>query len=348
MKYSLIMVLVLLAGRCATACTAFFVKGSPTAVIAKNLDWYSGLGAIYINKRHVQKRSVFVVPQIPLSWTSTLMSVTYTQSGRDFPWEGMNEAGLSVHGLQLLSSVVPPTTDPRPAVEFVEWMQYILDTSGTVNEAIVNAQKTRVAPSTTVHYFLCDASSACAVLEYLGGQLVVHQSGNDLPYPAISNNTYADSLNYLQTELGETSAASILTKPSFKSLDRFARAALWSQNFSPAENAVNYAFAGLRNAWESDTFWMMVHDLKARVAYLSTAGAPAVKWIDLSKFQPGCASGTEMLDINAQISGDASAYFTPYSAAQNLAVVNQNTLLTPGAKAVIGAYPETYTHCTED
>src|SRR5579859_3343763 len=98
----------------AYACTTFFVHGSADAVVAKNLDWPSGGGAIYINKRNVRKVAAFIRASTPLTWTSKYKSLTYTETGRDFPWEGINEAGVAVHMLELSSSVVPPANDPRP------------------------------------------------------------------------------------------------------------------------------------------------------------------------------------------------------------------------------------------
>jgi penicillin V acylase-like amidase (Ntn superfamily) len=336
--------------RPASACTAFFVQDSPGAIVGRNMDWYASQGAIYINKRDIQKTAVLVGTATPLTWKSRYLSLTYSQTGRDFPWSGVNEEGLDVHVLQLLSSVAPAARDPRSAVEQLQWVQYLLDTSSNLDEALANAQKVRVGPTATLHYFLCDASSNCATVEYLNGDLVVHQSSTDLTYAALTNDTFADSSTYLQTQLSQIGETGILTNPSVSSLDRFAKAAIFSQNYGTSAanaTAVSYAYAGLRSAAEANTVWSIVDDLKLRVSYLKTQAAPNLKWVTLAKFQAGCSSGTQMLNMNSTLTGEVSAAFQEYTPALNQALVQQSIDFTSAQKAVIGAYPETYTRCME-
>ena len=215
------------------------------------------------------------------------MSLTLTEDAVEFPWEGMNEAGLSVGILTLATSVPPPATDPRPAVQMVQWIQYILDTSGTVEEAVRNAQAARVGPATTLHYFVCDATSDCAVFEYINGALVVHRSGVDLPEAALANDAYDASVAYLQNLMKTESTQTILAGSSALSLDRFSRASLWSQGYrAGGRDAIGYAFEGLRSVADPRTFWSEVFDLRERALFLSTRAAPQVKSIRLTDFDP--------------------------------------------------------------
>lgn len=330
-------------------CSTFFVTGSPGAIVAKNLDWYTGQGNLYINKKGVQKTSIFVGKQKPMTWISTHASITLTQTGLEFPWEGMNDSGVSVGSLQLIPSVVPPSTDPRPAIDFTQWIQYILDTSSDLKEAVKNAKKTRVAEGITIHYFVCDSHSDCAVFEYIDGELVISKE-DDLPYAALTNNTYSDSLSYFNEQLLSFIPKVILEKASAVSLDRFSRAALWSSRFNPTkDNEINYAFSGLQNLSQSNpylkTYWNLVFGLKSKTMYLKTADAPKLKTISLSQFDAKCSSGVQMADLNLALEGDITPKFIPYTSESNLSLVNQSQILTAENKKKVASYPKEYTQC---
>jgi choloylglycine hydrolase len=278
------------------------------------------------------------------------MSLTLSETGRDFPWDGLNEAGLSVMALALQETAIPPSTDPRPSIDSVQWLQYILDSSATLREAISNAERIRVGDHSQVHYFICDAVGECGVLEYLKGQLVIH-TGSTLPYFALANNTYSDSLVYLERLFQSVTPMAILNKVSNQSLDRFSRAAIWSKSFPTNGEPVHYSFNALSNLVEAGvpwpTQWRMVFNLKQQLAYLQTASAPRIKWVRLPAFDPGCTSGARILNLNAVATGDVTRYFVPYTAEANRVLISQNKDLSPWAAAQIGVYPEKYTQCME-
>lgn len=109
---------------------------SPNHVLAANMDWATPQGLILISKRDVQKTSALIpVPQVPLTWTSTYMSLTFTETGREFPWEGINEKGLVVNLLQLPKTELPQPNS-LPAINGLQWVQYILDTSWGSSESV--------------------------------------------------------------------------------------------------------------------------------------------------------------------------------------------------------------------
>jgi penicillin V acylase-like amidase (Ntn superfamily) len=95
-KTSALIVSALLYVSTALPCSTFFDSGSEEAVVAKNLDWNSGDGLMFINKRNVRKKGALVGSEIAAAWTSKYMSLTLTETGLEFPWEGLNEKGLSV------------------------------------------------------------------------------------------------------------------------------------------------------------------------------------------------------------------------------------------------------------
>jgi choloylglycine hydrolase len=295
------------------------------------LDWFAGEGRILINKRHVMKQAILIDSLNSLKWTSKFMSLTVSGNSQDFPWEGFNEMGLSVNALQLLSSQAAPKTETLPTVGYVQWIQYILDTSSNLQEAIKNAQLVRVSSGTTLHYFVCDAVPNCAAFEYLKGALVIHQ-GNELPYKALTNNSYEDSVNYYKSVSYLPDETILYGKKSIGSLARFSRAAVWSKNFNPdTETPVAHAFRGLVNlaqfvpatpqspGWS--TYWSLAFDLKQKTLFWRTRDSQLIKSVNLLAFNPECTSGIEGLDVNVKGAGNVTSQFSPFTESdQNSAV----------------------------
>ena len=345
-------------------CSAFFVSGSHDAIVAKNLDWFTGNGFVMVNKRHVAKRAIAIDANNPLTWVSRYASFTFSGTGREFPWEGMNEAGLSVNALQLIPSRSPAPSPSLPAVEMLQWIQYILDTSGDLSEAMKNARQARVSNPTTLHYFVCDRHSECAVFEYIGGALLIH-SGAELPYAALTNDPYSSSVDYFNRLSASESSGVILNDLDIRSLARFSRAALWSQSFVPGvEDAVSYAFRGLYNLSQifpatgyapgGGTFWSLAFDLRDQTVYWRTVVSPAIKRAKLSSFDLDCWDAPEALDLNAPGSGDVSGRFTELSERANDAWVDawyasplMSTTYPASFPQAAKAYPAT-TQCLEN
>jgi penicillin V acylase-like amidase (Ntn superfamily) len=339
---------VLLFSEFSYACTVFsFQEGSRTFV-ANNLDWNSGQGVLIVNGRAVQKTAVFVQDQQPLQWVSQYKSVTFVHVGRDFPWEGMNEAGLSADVLVLKSSQFPNADDPRPAISGTQWLQYILDTSGTVDAAIEHAEAAKVtAPWAHAHYFICDALGQCAIFEYIDGALQIHRTGRNLPFFALANTSYDRSVEYLHHLVSTSNNREILDSPSSSSLDRFSRAALWSQGFESdhASDPVRYAFEGLRNVAQESTQWSIVFDLESRLIYFKTRQAPAVKTVNVNKFDPTCSSGALVFDVNSPQAGDVTSLFQDYTPATDYQLLERNSNVPPASRKIIENYPQKHTAC---
>ncbi len=342
------------------ACTGFFLEGSSNALVAKTLDWIFDQGKIYINKRNMHKTAGLVGDQKAATWTSKYMSITLSQDGREFPWEGLNEKGLSVNVFQLIHSVVPEASNPLPAVEVTQWIQYILDTSANVSEAVQNAKKVRISqtmreeagyqPETTAHYMVCDASSQCAIFEYNNGELDIYEKGKNLAVSALTNNRYEQSLQYYYEHLDDMNDVG---NTKSNSLDRFVRAAHWSRNALRYDTTeVSAAFRALRNVAQYNpqmsTQWSMVFELKEQKVHISTARAKALKHITLNQFNPSCLSPVKTLDINSRLSGNLTMEdFNDYSKVENQALLNENALLSFKLKKIMGDYPSTMTRCIE-
>lgn len=113
-----------------------------------------------------------------LSWTSRYGSVaagTYDVATAD----GMNEAGLAGHLHWLSEAQYGERDESRPALGLSVWLQYFLDTCGTVAEAVAWIEESQVQvvsdedPGTgrpvTTHLALDDATGDSAIVEYLDG-----------------------------------------------------------------------------------------------------------------------------------------------------------------------------------
>lgn len=352
--------LTLLVAQKTTACTAYLISGTEDPVVAKNLDWISGQGFLLINKKNVTKEAIFVETLNPLRWTSKFSSLTFSGSAQDFPWEGMNEAGLSVNALQLFPADKSKVTDKIPSVGYVQWIQYILDTSANIDEAIKNAKKVRISYEANLHYFVCDAKANCATFEYIQGQLIIH-SGDSLPIKALTNDTYKTSLEaYLQSDSIKLGLSHLDPKDN-RSLARFFRAALLSQ--APKDykkSSIETAFAGLENLsqktqspplpFEWLTQWRIVFDLKNRRVYWKTLNSPVVKFLSLKDFDSNCKTETLYLDVDHPKAGDVKQDLRPMTLAINKKMVsiwaNESGLnVSDSEKRMLENYPINFTQC---
>ncbi|HJT66923.1 MAG TPA: hypothetical protein VJ749_10740 [Pyrinomonadaceae bacterium] len=112
-------------------CTTFCLAGAGEVLFGRNYDWIIGDGLVIVNKRGVVKQATIVESNNAAKWVSKYGSIPFNQYGRENPAGGMNEAGLVVEQLWL-DETEYPEADARPALGTQEWVQYLLDTSGTV------------------------------------------------------------------------------------------------------------------------------------------------------------------------------------------------------------------------
>jgi penicillin V acylase-like amidase (Ntn superfamily) len=165
-KLMIIIILLLVTSIPTHACSAFCMGDSSYLIAAKNYDYGFGSGLIIVNKRGITKTAF--TEDKPASWISRYGSITFNQYGRELPNGGMNEAGLVVEVLWL-NGTRYPDPDSRPSLNAMQWIQYQLDNSSTVNQVIASDSKIRISDigSVQVHYFMCDSSGNAAIIEFL-------------------------------------------------------------------------------------------------------------------------------------------------------------------------------------
>lgn len=326
------------------ACTTFCLKNKGEVLFGKNYDWMIGDGMIFVNKRGVSKEGT--EDPNPAKWVSKYGSVTFNQYGRENPSGGMNEAGLVIE-LMWLEDTQYPHPDARPALDVLEWIEYNLDSYSTVDEVVKNAENTRISSDVKLHYLVNDKEGNSATIEFLGGKFAPHY-GDNLPVTTLTNNTYAQSLEF-------SKKANAARAQGNGSLERFARAAEKTKEFDrqprSEKEAVDYAFDILTNvAQPGYTQWSIVYDQKRAKIYFRSMQNTQIKSIDARGFDYSCASAVRMLDINGKESGDVTGLFKDYTRAANRDLIEKAFTGTPflknvpsSVKNLLASYPESFT-----
>ncbi len=342
-----ILVTFLLGPTATDACTAFLLEHDDDLVFGRNYDWHADPGLVLVNKRNVTKTAN--TADRPARWTSRYGSVTFNQYGREFPLGGMNETGLVIATLWL-EETQHRAPDSTPGLSSLQWVQYQLDNFGTIAEVIASDSLVRIIPGSgaSVHYLVADATGAAATVEFIAGCPVYH-TGADLPWPVLTNNTCAGSIESLRET--EPFGGSGRIETDFGSLARYARAALYLGRYDPdaATPAEDYAFAML-GAVGSGMFtkWSIVYDIPGRIIRFRTRRNQALRRIDAEAFDYSGAAPVLMLDVNARGEGDVTASFTEYTFAANHSLLRDAFRDTPflrdtpdAAIEQLARYPET-------
>lgn len=313
---AVLLVLYLGAGS-ALPCTTFVLQGDGRVYFGRNLDsdWENGL--VIVNQRNVRKTSIVQPGNPSAQWTSKYGSVTFNQFGQEMPYGGMNEAGLVVENMWL-DETKYPAPDSRPAINLLQWIQYQLDNCRTVAEVIATDSKIRLeAPpvSARIHYLICDATGDCASLECLNGKLVCHR-GQDLPYHALANDTYADSLAHAKAH---PETVTVPALPGNRTSDnRFSFAADRVAKFHPSTPAeeVTYAFDTLDQVCQGDyTVWRIVYDVSGRQIHFRTHQNPQERTINLKVLDFSCSHPALFTDIESKPSANGDLEFKPLTTA---------------------------------
>ena len=309
-------------------CSTFLLKNGQTLLVGHNLDERAHIpGLVFINKRGVAKTAVSWESLIsgksdatpPFSWTSRYASITFNPYGREFPDDGMNEAGLFIGEMSLVGSKF--AVDPeKPRIFMCLWMQYILDTCQSVGQVIESASAFTI-DGWGWHFFAADRNGHSASLEFLDGKLVIH-SGDSMPVPVLCNTTYAQEVQDLDAQRKK-----IAQDPAFlegKGIPRFAQAAVMIERFADSPKpAVDYAFHILEALERGGTQWSFVCDLKKMRAWFKTAGSAKIKQVGINDFRLGCNEPALWLDIHADLAGDVSGRFQTFSSEANRKLAEQ-------------------------
>lgn len=313
-------------------CTIFKLLSNGRVLVGENFDFVLGDGDICLNRRGVKKTAFTCqvpAPALP-TWTSRHGSLTFNWWGREFPFSGMNEAGLCICASGLSTTEYPPLSG-RPVLFVAQVVQYLLDTVSTVDAALQALTSLDIAPplgaTGHLHYFLCDATGTVAIAAWEDGRAVFYQ-GADLPVPVLTNTSYADCRVHLEADR-------VPAPDPIKSTERFITTVrtLRQVQTEKAGNPIQTAFSLLSLSHMGEvtlqdgvpmrsliaTEWSIVFDLTGRRISFRTFENPAVRRIDLKKFDFSCNAPALVFGVQEDAAGDISARFTPCTPERNRA-----------------------------
>lgn len=314
----------------AGACTrAVYLGPDGMVVTGRTMDWREDIPTnLYVFPRGME-RSGYDEGNT-LHWTSKYGSLV--ASGYDIGVsEGINEKGLLVNLLYLTESVYERPDDDRPVMGMSIWTQYVLDNFATVAEAVaalrqdlfrIDAPAMPTGAASTMHMAMSDPSGNSAILEYLDGNLVIHEGRQ---YQVMTNSPSYDrqmAVNEYWKEIG----GMVMLPGTNRSSDRFVRASFYINALpqtADAREAVAGVFSVMRNVSvplgistpdkpnNASTRWRSVTDQKNKVYYYESTMSPSIFWVDLNKFDFSPGAPVKKLNLsNGEIyAGDAAANF---------------------------------------
>ncbi|MBU2510866.1 linear amide C-N hydrolase [bacterium] len=300
------------------ACTTFCLRTEDRIIFGRNYDWSIGDGLVVINKKNTEKKISSSENGVILKWISKHGSISFNQYGIDSPMDGLNEEGLVVAQMWL-DNTSYPAPDSRPGVGALTWIQYQLDNSGSVEEVISSDQKLRIDSelAAPLHFLVCDASGQAAVIEFLDEKRVVYTK-DSLPYSALTNSTYSDSLQFLKDNKTDPNLL-----PRFwisNSFVRFSKAANMVDEYNSQHNSqiMDYGFKIL-DAVRSDssTQWSIVYDITDLQVEFKTLQSFNRKTVSLKNFRLNCESSIKVLDVNSGHGGGVEGFFVDYTSKIN-------------------------------
>ncbi|MCX5888532.1 MAG: linear amide C-N hydrolase [Deltaproteobacteria bacterium] len=313
------------------ACSRIFWNSNGQAMlVARNMD-VADWPFIYVMPAGKSKTGGNI--DNPAKWTSKYGSVVMAYFGQvDYMCdEGINTQGLAFHYLVLEGSEYE-TRDSRPGVDGGRYGQYLLDNAANVTEALKLMSQTQLVikpldPRLLLrcHVALEDAAGDSAVVEFIGGRMVVYHGSN---YTVLTNappfNEQLDNLTRYRKFGGD------LPWPGdVESKDRFVRASAFlstlnSQPFPPLHaNLISRLFSAIRavappfgsrasdgESWP--TIWTSLFDLTHKTIYFTDTVAKNNFWIDMKKLK--LAPGAPVLYLEAywpDLFGEVSGLFSP-------------------------------------
>ncbi len=308
------------------ACTrAVYIGPDNMVITGRTMDWKEDIGSnLYIFPRGIKR--VGFNKEKAVEWTSKYGSLV--ASGYDIgTCDGMNEKGLVASLLFLPESIYTRPNDTRPVMGISIWTQYVLDNFATVSEAVSELKKETFridAPhmpngsASTLHMAITDATGNTAVLEYLDGNLVIHESKD---YQVMTNSPRYE----LQLAVGdywkEVGGLNMLPGTN-RSSDRYVRASFYIHAIPQTADpkiAVPSVLSVMRNVsvpfgistpdkpYISSTRWRSVSDQKDLVYYFESTLTPNLFWVDMKKVDFSPKGGIKKLALtNGEIyAGDA-------------------------------------------
>ena len=335
------------------ACSTFLIRHNGTLLVGHNLD-EPGIrvwpGMVVVNKRGIPKQARTwrevgsnTIPTGRMRWVSKYGSITTNGFGRELPDGGMNEAGLVVCEMTLAETQFVED-ESLPQMFMMQWVQYLLDTCGSVEEVIRSAKNISL-DGWNWHFFVADAKGEAAVIEFIEARPVII-TGESLPVLALCNSRYQEELELLKeyagfggetpvsltgndavTQLIAKGIGYLLgSKPNSSTNPdlRFVHAAHMLKEYDPDTSASVQAFSILEQMNKNGfTKWSIVYDIKNGRIDFHTSAAPTSRYCTMQSCGFSEKGPPLSADINAVASGDIRSLFRPCTKERNRAFVTK-------------------------
>lgn len=288
----------------ASACSSFILSNPSLLILGANQDNNGELpGMVIVNQRGISKRGWEKSDTDEIAhWTSNYGSITFSFFGREYPYYGMNEAGLTVATSALPETQAIPS-DERPPLDGPFWLQYLLDKCSSIDEVIETEKQVRLKNDSD-HYMICDSSGQCAIIECLNGVFTVYRN-DQVKEKILTNAPYMELLKNSNNILDPA-------KDPYRSYERFRRgsAARYPRFSLHEKNGIEWSFFILKEMEQKPSAaWSMVFDIKKQEIYFKTNTFPMIRKIRLNQFDYSCSSPKRILRINKDVKGDVYSQF---------------------------------------
>lgn len=314
-------------------CTRVLWNSNDLAVLTgRSMDWPESTEPLIVAFPAGRERNgahpVGVVEDAnPARWTSRHASLVTTVYGMGTV-DGLNAAGLAGHALYLNATDFGPRDPAKPGVHAGLWLQYLLDQAGTVGEALdlmagidilqVNAH----GRDANLHLALEDTAGDSAVIEFAGGQPVVHHGRQ---FTLMTNDpTYDEQLELLARQDFSHPSRDMPLPGNVNPVDRFQRAAYYSA-LLPAPASEREAVAGVMAIMRNvsvpfgapygdfgvyNTEYRTVTDLTNRAYFFELTTSPNVIWVQLDRLDLAAGSPSLAVDpYDESLVGDVTDRF---------------------------------------
>ncbi len=310
-----------------------YETGNKTYLTGRTMDWSDPAAktALWVFPRGLKRDGG--VGSNPVQWKAKYGSIAaslYDLGTAD----GMNEKGLVANLLYLSEADYGEAQkEGKATLSAGAWAQYFLDHYATVKEAVAAMASPPfviVAPAlpngkaTSLHLAISDPSGDSAVLEYIGGKLVIHHGKE---FQVMTNSPVYDqqlALNVYWDLIGGDHAL----PGTIKAADRFVRLSYFlktSPRYKEPDLALASVFSqiravsvplGMADPQQPNiamTLWRVVADQEAKVYYFESVVSPTLCWVDLKKVDFSEQAGVKAIRIERgkSLAGEVSGTFEP-------------------------------------
>lgn len=324
-------------------CTrALYVGAGNLVITGRSMDWNEDMFSnLWVFPRGMARDGAAGPRSV--RWTSKYGSLVVS-SYESATADGMNDVGLVINGLYLAESDYG-RPDDRPTMSITAYGQYVLDTFGSVTEAVEGLRDDPfrvIAPilpngrAATCHLSLSDPTGDSAILEYVGGKLVIHHGRQ---YTVMTNSPTFDQQLAINAYWQGVDPLTFLPG-SINAADRFARVSFLINaipkepdprtiNAVPGATYENQAMASVLGVMRaigvplgithpskpnlSSTLWRTAWDHKNKVLFFDSATSPNAFWVPFAELDFTAGAPVKKLTLagGKVYAGNAASQFAP-------------------------------------